>query len=251
MSEMPVVDDKKTEFEEVALEVPDDTRSSQDACVEGTMMLYGLGARISTPEVYPLTVSMLEVLAFVMGAGSKTPGTGLVLLCEALAHKPSKYWDTDTKPLEYWMRLSKDSNAKQISRIAIKIFSILLSEICDEPTASRLGWFNAARRSSMLPEVLVGCAQLYKFYTHRISEGNYSHTPNVVLSEVYTGAGTTVNRLAPTLMDLIHEKNVSPSQSMADKEAYNQLLFNHPDLSVPYAPCHGLRWLTSLRVNDL
>jgi hypothetical protein len=42
-----------------------------------------------TPEVYPLTVSMLEVLAFVMGAGSKTPGTGLVLLCEALAHKPS------------------------------------------------------------------------------------------------------------------------------------------------------------------
>jgi hypothetical protein len=39
MSEMPVVDDKKTEFEEVALEVPDDTRSSQDACVEGTMMV--------------------------------------------------------------------------------------------------------------------------------------------------------------------------------------------------------------------
>jgi hypothetical protein len=32
---------------------------------------------------------MLEVLAFVMGAGSKTHGTGLVLLCEALAHKPS------------------------------------------------------------------------------------------------------------------------------------------------------------------
>ncbi|KAJ7253808.1 hypothetical protein C8J57DRAFT_1237065 [Mycena rebaudengoi] len=42
-----------------------------------------------TPEVYPLTVSMFEVLAFVMGAGSKTPGTGLVLPCEALAHKPS------------------------------------------------------------------------------------------------------------------------------------------------------------------
>ncbi|KAJ7236390.1 hypothetical protein C8J57DRAFT_1530199 [Mycena rebaudengoi] len=55
-----------------------------------------------------------------------------------------KYWDTDTKPLEYWMQLSKDSNAKQISRIAIKIFAILLSEICDERTASRLGWFNAA-----------------------------------------------------------------------------------------------------------
>ncbi|KAJ7264369.1 hypothetical protein C8J57DRAFT_1230841 [Mycena rebaudengoi] len=47
------------------------------------------GSRISTPEVYPLTMSMLEMLDFVMGTGSKTPGTGLVLPCEALAHKPS------------------------------------------------------------------------------------------------------------------------------------------------------------------
>ncbi|KAJ7271555.1 hypothetical protein C8J57DRAFT_1507457 [Mycena rebaudengoi] len=137
------------------------------------------------------------------------------------------YWDTETKPLDYWTKLSKDSNAKQISRISIKIFSILPSEICDERTASRLGWFNAARRSSMLPENLIGCAQLYEFYTHGISEGDYSHTPNVVLSDVYTGAGTTVTRSAPTLMDLINEENVSPS--MADKEAYDELLFNHPD----------------------
>jgi hypothetical protein len=34
-------------------------------------------------------MSMLEVLEFAMGAGSKTPGTGLVLPCKALAHKPS------------------------------------------------------------------------------------------------------------------------------------------------------------------
>jgi hypothetical protein len=40
-------------------------------------------------------VSVLEVLAFVMGAGSKTPGTGLVLPCKALAHKPSYLFPTN------------------------------------------------------------------------------------------------------------------------------------------------------------
>ncbi|KAJ7474634.1 hypothetical protein B0H11DRAFT_1918340 [Mycena galericulata] len=68
---------------------------------------------------------------------------------------------------------------------------------------------------------------LYDFYTNGISEGDYSHTPNVDLSEVFTGAGTTLNRPAPTLIDLINEENISPS--MADKEAYDELLFNYPD----------------------
>ncbi|KAF8146575.1 hypothetical protein K438DRAFT_1990481 [Mycena galopus ATCC 62051] len=140
----------------------------------------------------------------------------------------TQYWDTTTKPLDYWTKLSGDSNAKQISRIAIKLFSILPSEICDERTASRLGWFNAARRSSILPENLVGCAQLYDFYTNGLSEGNYTHMAHVALSEVFSPApGTTLNRSAPTLMDLIHEENVCPSA--VDKDALEELLFNHPD----------------------
>ncbi|KAJ7463137.1 hypothetical protein B0H11DRAFT_1923075 [Mycena galericulata] len=64
--------------------------------------------------------------------------------------------------------------AALISRIAAKLFSILPSEICDGRTASRLGWFNAARRSSILPEnILIGCARLYDFYTNE--QGAYIH----------------------------------------------------------------------------
>ncbi|KAJ7830124.1 hypothetical protein B0H13DRAFT_2372119 [Mycena leptocephala] len=138
----------------------------------------------------------------------------------------SQYWDSSTKPLEYWTRLSNDSNAKQIGRIAVKVFSILPSEICDERTASRLGWFNAARRSSILPENLINCARFHG-YTNGISEGDYSHTAHVALDDVPAPAGTTQNRSAPSLMDLVHEENISPS--MVDKEALEEFLFNHPD----------------------
>ncbi|KAJ7475427.1 hypothetical protein B0H11DRAFT_1321017 [Mycena galericulata] len=139
----------------------------------------------------------------------------------------SQYWDVSTKPLDYWTKLSTDSNAQQIGKIAVKIFSILPSEICDERTASRLGWFNAARRASMLPENLIGCARLFDFYTNGISEGEYSHEAHVQLNEVLTPAGTTLTKSAPSLMDLLNEDNISPST--IDKEALEELLFNHPD----------------------
>ncbi|KAJ7251620.1 hypothetical protein C8J57DRAFT_1520431 [Mycena rebaudengoi] len=38
-------------------------------------------------------------------------------------------WDADTKPLAYWKRQANHSNAKQIGRTAVKIFSIVPSEI--------------------------------------------------------------------------------------------------------------------------
>lgn len=114
-----------------------------------------------------------------------------------------------------------------MQKIAVKIFSILPSEICDERTASRLGWFNAARHSSILPENLVNCARLYDYYKNGISEGEYTHTAHVELDEVLAPSGQTARRSAPSLMDLVHEENISPSA--ADQDALEDLLFNHPD----------------------
>ncbi|KAJ6568148.1 hypothetical protein B0H10DRAFT_2238285 [Mycena sp. CBHHK59/15] len=74
----------------------------------------------------------------------------------------------------------------------------------------------------------IACARLYDYYTNGISEGAYSHEAHVVLSEVLAPtAGTTLTKSAPSLMDLIHEVNVSPSE--IDKEALEELLFQHPD----------------------
>ncbi|KAF8230892.1 hypothetical protein L208DRAFT_1378321 [Tricholoma matsutake] len=45
----------------------------------------------------------------------------------------SQQWSQDTKPLKWWNQVSKDSNAWLIGQVAIKVFSITPSKICDEP----------------------------------------------------------------------------------------------------------------------
>ncbi|KAJ7211949.1 hypothetical protein C8J57DRAFT_1539238 [Mycena rebaudengoi] len=47
-------------------------------------------------------------------------------------------WDADTKPLAYWKRQANHSNAKQIGRTAVKIFSIVPSEIYVQHRGSRI-----------------------------------------------------------------------------------------------------------------
>ncbi|KXN92074.1 hypothetical protein AN958_09777 [Leucoagaricus sp. SymC.cos] len=99
--------------------------------------------------------------------------------------------------------------------IAIKVFSISPSEICDEHTASRLGWFNAARRSSMSPEKLIECTKLHDFYMHGFTDGNLDHKPHIYIPKVQpTGFPAEVPQVysAPTLMDLINDENIHPSE---------------------------------------
>ncbi|KAF8871936.1 hypothetical protein CPB84DRAFT_1753800 [Gymnopilus junonius] len=139
----------------------------------------------------------------------------------------SQIWTRETTPLEWWKGLANDSNASLISRVAIKVFSISPSEICDERTASRLGWFNAAHRSSILPEHLVDSAKLYDFYVNGLSDGNFNHTARVHLSAVSSSTKNPAVRSAPSLMDLVNADNVEPRD--VDVAALEEQLFNHPD----------------------
>ncbi|KAG6914892.1 hypothetical protein DXG01_014736 [Tephrocybe rancida] len=99
-------------------------------------------------------------------------------------------------------------------RIVVKIFSISLSKICNERTASRLGWFNAAQRSSMSPETLVECTKLYNFYTNSFEEGEFDHKAHVYVPEITpttTVSNTTPTAQqysAPSLADLLNKENV-------------------------------------------
>ncbi|KAJ7658978.1 hypothetical protein B0H14DRAFT_2659250, partial [Mycena olivaceomarginata] len=70
------------------------------------------------------------------------------------------------------------------------------------------------------------CSPL-NYYKNGISEGEYTHTAHVELDEVLAPSGQTARRSAPSLMDLVHEENISPSA--ADQDALEDLLFNHPD----------------------
>ncbi|KAK7057889.1 ribonuclease H-like domain-containing protein [Favolaschia claudopus] len=129
-------------------------------------------------------------------------------------------------PLEYWKGLQRDSNADVLATVAIIVFSIMPSELCDERTASLLGWINAARRSSMTPEHLIATAQLSQWYKFGLTEGNYTHSAaaNVKVSDV--GSSSTVAS-TPSLLDLLNDDNVAPQD--VDREALEQALFNQPD----------------------
>ncbi|KAJ6624407.1 hypothetical protein B0H10DRAFT_2324854 [Mycena sp. CBHHK59/15] len=121
----------------------------------------------------------------------------------------SQHWDSSTKPLDYWTKLSNDSNAKQIGRISVKIFSIMPSEICDEHTASRLSWFNAAHRSSILPENLISCAQLYNHYTNKTDHLNFG--PAVVRSQTVFVITQYIKLESPALAELMEPSKMAVS----------------------------------------
>ncbi|KAG6847049.1 hypothetical protein H0H93_010444 [Arthromyces matolae] len=125
----------------------------------------------------------------------------------------SHLWDMTTSPLDYWKAFERDSNSSQLARIAIKVFSISPLEICDERTASRLGWFNAARRSSMSPENLIECTKLYDLYTNGFEEGQSEHKARVYVPKIKVTSDTSPSSQtysSPSLADLLNEDNLSP-----------------------------------------
>jgi hypothetical protein len=101
-------------------------------------------------------------------------------------------------------------------------------EICDERTASRLGWFNAARKSSITPEHLVDSAKLYDFYVNGFEEGKSTHRARVHLPKIpKTSVTTSTIHSAPSILDLLNSNHVDPKD--VDIAAVEDQLFNHPD----------------------
>ncbi|KAJ3777252.1 hypothetical protein FB446DRAFT_718062 [Lentinula raphanica] len=169
-----------------------------------------------------------------------TAATKLVAQLTAWAYNHDPFgnssWTSSTKPLEYWMPFMTNPSANILATIAVKVFSILPSEICDERTASSMGWLNSARRSSITPQNLIDSAKLRDYYAN----GGYSdNAPSTGPSNGKTHAFVHVPdvaqpigeenliRSAPTLMDLVNDTDVEVSGG--DAEALEELWFNHPD----------------------
>lgn len=90
-----------------------------------------------------------------------------------------------------------------------------------------MGWFNAARRSSMIPEHLVESAKLYDYYVNGLTGKTSTHTAHVHLSTVDSSSLSPAVHSAPSLMDLINENNLEPND--IDITMMEEQLFNHPD----------------------
>uniref|UniRef100_A0A8H7XL12 Uncharacterized protein n=1 Tax=Psilocybe cubensis TaxID=181762 RepID=A0A8H7XL12_PSICU len=193
-----------------------------------------------TKENYPTLFKLLltSVLCIFQGKQLRTQDSGMevvpILICQLIAYAYNQTLfqqaplTRNTKPLKWRNQFAQDSNSNLLARVAIKIFSISPSEICDERTASRLGWFNAARRSSITPEHLISSAKLYDYYVNGFSEKGFKHSARVHLSTIsefpMNSAPSTFS--APTLMDLVNKDNVDPQLNSA---ALEHLWFNNPD----------------------
>ncbi|KAL0068891.1 hypothetical protein AAF712_003884 [Marasmius tenuissimus] len=197
-----------------------------------------------TRENFPTLFKVLlqSVLSIFHGEQLRTQDSGKEVVGDLIKQVTSYAYKKDpfnivtterpVKPLKYWNHLANDSNARLLAKVAIKVFSINPSKICDERTASRLGWFNAARRSSLTPENLVNSAKLYDYYVNGFDESPSPHRARVELSRVVEGAGNSAHiHSAPSLMDLINTDNVEPQvpTDTAAVEALEQTWFNHPD----------------------
>ncbi|KAJ7884893.1 hypothetical protein B0H13DRAFT_2343457 [Mycena leptocephala] len=103
--------------------------------------------------------------------------------------------------------LSNDSNTYVLARLAIRLFSAVPSEMCDERTASKLTAMSTAKRSNLGPENLIRCAQLNQYWRYRFGSSEVQqHCQKVRLELPTTNRKPSDPIVAgiPTLQDLLN-----------------------------------------------
>jgi hypothetical protein len=125
--------------------------------------------------------------------------------------------------LNWWKSLAKDSGAQTLAVsdksstlnlkhlktdrmsqiVAIKLFSVSPSEMCDERTASKLSAFNTAKRNGLTGPNIIRMAQLQQYWNHGFNNPNYNHKARLTIPKSQTHP-TTIILPPPTLQDLLN-----------------------------------------------
>jgi hypothetical protein len=106
--------------------------------------------------------------------------------------------------------------------VAIKLFSVSPSEMCDERTASKLSAFNTAKRNGLTGPNIIRMAQLQQYWNHGFSDPNYNHKARLTIPTTQTHP-TTIVLPPPTLQDLL---NPASSDGPGDSD-------DHTSMSAP------------------
>ncbi|KAJ3913026.1 ribonuclease H-like domain-containing protein [Lentinula edodes] len=123
--------------------------------------------------------------------------------------------------LSWWKDRSKDSGARQISKLAIKLFSVSPSEMCDERSASKLSGLDTAKCNGLSGQNLIRMAQLQQYWRYGFSDPRYTHTARLELDNSSAHNLTQIQLPAPTLNDLLNPAqpnttNENPSFDISD-----------------------------------
>jgi hypothetical protein len=103
------------------------------------------------------------------------------------------------------LKLLKTDQMSQI--VAIKLFSVSPSKMCDERTVSKLSAFSTAKWNGLTGPNIICMAQLQQYWNHGFSNPNYNHKARLTIPKSQAHPTTIV--LPPTtLQDLL---NPTPS----------------------------------------
>ena len=86
--------------------------------------------------------------------------------------------------------------------IAIKLFSVSPSEMCDECTASKLSAFNSAKRNGLSPANLINMAKLQDYWRYGLGSPRSEQSATLKLPKA--PKSTSVHLPTPTLKDLLN-----------------------------------------------
>lgn len=112
--------------------------------------------------------------------------------------------------------------------IAIKLFSVSPSEMCDERTASKMSSFSTAKRNGLSGANIIHMTQLQQYWTTGIggTTSKYKHTAHLTLLKPQNQP-TTITLPAPTLQDLLNPE--SSDDDLADIDPYSAAFLEDGD----------------------
>ncbi|KIM90086.1 hypothetical protein PILCRDRAFT_1457 [Piloderma croceum F 1598] len=136
-----------------------------------------------------------------------------------------------TQHLNWWQALANDSGAQILAIVAIKLFSVSPSEICDECTASKMSAFSTAKRNGLTGANIIHMAQLQQYWTYSFNNPNYVHKAQLTIPKSQSQPSTIVLP-TPTLQDLLNPvpaDNVEFPPSASAKELYGATFYEGDD----------------------
>ncbi|KAJ7503587.1 ribonuclease H-like domain-containing protein [Mycena galericulata] len=156
--------------------------------------------------------------------GGAEEGELLVKQLIAYMYREAPFNDPCIEPLfrlTWWNARVNNSDASQLAKLGIKLFSVSPSEMCDERTASKMTANSTAKRNGLAADNIIQMGILEKYWKYGFTTSNvYTHTARLVLDDFTAEtAPPTSNFPAPTLQDPFP----------IDVDSSEDTLFNNPD----------------------
>ncbi|KAJ7131007.1 hypothetical protein C8R44DRAFT_871553 [Mycena epipterygia] len=102
-------------------------------------------------------------------AGGAAEGDVLVKQLIAYMYREAPFNDPCTDPLfrlSWWKARMNNSDANQIAKLGIKLFSVSASEMCDERTASKMSAWSTVKKNGLSADNIINMGILEKYWKY-------------------------------------------------------------------------------------